>query len=295
MEKLKVDIRYGYQTPFLSVCIEGETTNEPFDNIENWSHLYLYKAALNAMREKGAEVGKDPYYETGYYTSLNKFHDYGNLFGLEFKSEITHSLFRLEFFQNITPSKNKNGGYYDFDKYNKFPYLIKLRLKAAINHLIKTLKPMCDAAVTYTDKPMLNSSEYILNDYFSTERGITSLDEIQARLTPSDLAYNNKDRDRKEIRCGQLKYFYGFNGYLHRGIVYHHCNNMWWVIENDTTLTNIAAFELFDRTDEPIRQVLSPKKKKAKLDEALNEHIQKKNFMRCSSIQREIDKIESSI
>ena len=59
-------------------------------------------------------------------------------------------------------------------------------------------------------------------------------------------SYNNKDRDKKTLYNGQIKYFRDYNGYLYRGQIYHNINNMWWVIVNDTEYTNKADFDLFD-------------------------------------------------
>lgn len=70
---------------------------------------------------------------------------------------------------------------------------------------------------------------------------------------------------------------------------------MWWVIENDITLSNKASFELFDRTDEPIRRVLSADKKLNKLKEERWRQIEAENFLRCNSIQKEIDKLRNQI
>lgn len=294
--KIKVNIRFGYKTPFISVCISGSNPNNPWDKAHNWVHHHLYCVALQTMRKKGAKVGEDPRIKKE-FPILNRFHGYGNWHGLEFKSEIQANNFVLDFFQNITPSENRNGGYYDFDKYKKFPYLIRLRLKVAINSIIAALNPLCDATVTFVDLPE-KSEERVLKDYRESchkRKNISSLADAQSTLSEYDLHSNNKDRDQKEIKCGDLKYFYSYDGYLHRGIVYHHLNNMWWVIENDITLSNKASFELFDRTDEPIRRVLSADKKLNKLKEERGRQIEAENFLRCNSIQKEIDKLRNQI
>lgn len=296
MEKLKVDIRFGYKNPFLSVCLLGSNPNDRFDKAHNWVHHHLYCVALHTMRQKGAEVGKDPRIEKD-APILSRFHGYGNWHGLEFKSEIHMNNFTLEFFQNITPSENHNGGYYDFDKYKKFPYLIRIRLKVAINTLIAALKPLCDATVTFTDFSE-KAEEFILNDYQKSchqRKNISSLADAQSTLSDYDLSQNNNDRDKKKIKCGDLKYFYGYDGYLHRGIVYHNLNNMWWVVENDITFSNVASFYLFDRIDEPIRMVFSSDKKLEKLKAERSRQIKSENFLRCNSIQKEINKLTNML
>lgn len=295
MNKIKVDIRFGYKNPFLSVCLLGNNPNDRWDKVHNWVHHHLYCAALHAMRQKGAEVGKDPRIEKD-ARILSRFHGYGNWHGLEFKSEIHMSNFTLEFFQNVTPSENRNGGYYDFDKYKKFPYLLKIRLKVAIRTLIEVISPLCDATITFTDAPE-NSVEYLLKSYSESchKNSVKTLEDVQASMHDYDLSQNNNDRDKKKIKCGELKYFYDYDGYLHRGIVYHNLNNMWWIIENDTEISNKASFELFDRTDEPIRKVLSTEKKIEKLKTERSRQIRAENFLRCNSIQKEINKLTSQL
>lgn len=295
MDKIKVDIRFGYKNPFLSVCILGENPNIRWDKVHNWVHHHLYCAALHTMRNKGAKVGKDPRIEKD-YPRLNQYHGYGNWHGLEFRSNIHMGEFAFEFFQNVTASENPNGGYFDFDKYKKFPYLMRIRLKVAINAIIAVLKPLCDATITFTDVTD-KAEERILRSYQESchKKYDLSLSDAQLNLTDYDLCQNNKDRDKKEIKCGEFKYFYGCDGYLHRGIVYHNLNNMWWVIENDITLRNKACYEFFDRTNEPIRKFLNPEEKLKKLKSVLKQQIEEENFIRCNLIKKEIDKLKIQI
>lgn len=295
MDKLKVDIRYGYNNPFLSVCIENPKS-ERFCKVKDMEHFNLWCAGKKALRNKGAFVGIDRDIKKN-HTCLNQYRGYGSWERLEFSTEIYQTGLNFEFFQNVTTPENRNGGRYDFDKYKKFPYLLKLRLKVAVQTLIEAISPLCDATITFTDRPVL-SADLVMKDYRQSchkRKNISSLEDAQLTLSDYDLSQNNNDRDRKKIMCGELKYFYSYDGYLHRGIVYHNLNNMWWVIENDITLSNKASFELFDRTNEPIRRVLDGKKKLEKLMAERGRQIQAENFLRCNSIQKEIDKLKTQI
>lgn len=294
MDKLKVDIRYGYNDPFLSVCIETPNI-ERFCKVKEYEHFALWCAGKKALRSKGAFIGIDKTLKMR-YKCLNQYHGYGSWERLEFVTEIYRTGLKFEFFQNVTTPKNRNGGRYDFDKYKKFPYLLKLRLKVAIRTLIEAISPLCDATITFTDSPT-NAVDVMLKDYSGSchKNSIKTLGDVQASMKSYDLSQNNNDRDKKKIMCGELKYFYSHDGYLHRGIVYHNLNNMWWVIENDITLSNKASFELFDRTNEPIRRVLDGKKKLEKLMAERGRQIQAENFLRCNSIQKEIDKLKTQL
>ena len=60
--------------------------------------------------------------------------------------------------------------------------------------------------------------------------------------------YYDADRDGKTLLNGQRKSFPDYKGKIRSGIVYHHINNMWWVIASRFERLNIASFQLFDDT-----------------------------------------------
>lgn len=173
------------------------------------------------------------------YPSLAKTHWEGNKGDLLFKANIYPAGFKLEFYQNINFS-NKSGGYYDFDKFEKMPYLIRLQYIVARNAICSFLEEKC---YTNTAKPefkkAMDEVRYRIQDSWHFEKG-----QEVVGYTPEK--YNNKDRDKKTIYNGQMKYFYGHDGRLRKGIVYHNINNMWWVILNEYEFTNISSFRLFD-------------------------------------------------
>lgn len=294
MDKIKVNIRYGYENPFFSVCIE-KPKRDGFRKVKEMEHFNLWCAGKRALRNKGAYVRIDSEIK-GRSKCLNQYHGYGYWYGLEFVTEIYTTGLNFEFFQNVTVPENKNGGRYDFNKYRKFPYLLKLRLKVAIKHLIKSIAPLCDATITFTDIRG-TSEERILKSYAESCHwaNVKTLEDVAPNMRPYNQGRDSNDRDGKRINCGEVKYFYGYDGYLHRGIVYHNLNNMWWVIENDSVFSNKACFELFDRTDEPIRKVLNKENKLDKLKAELNKQIKAENFIRCNIIKKEIDKLKTQI
>ena len=92
---------------------------------------------------EGFEVRKDP--------EVDKIirNDYwiGKRGDLEFHAEKYPNGFKIEFFQNVV-HENRNGGRYDFDKFQKMPYMIRLQYKKYINQLIRLLKCLVDVEDT---------------------------------------------------------------------------------------------------------------------------------------------------
>jgi hypothetical protein len=88
---------------------------------------------------------------------------------------------------------------------------------------------------------------------------IDSLAEFQGpsyryEIYKDRMGSNAVDRDGKVIKNGQVKYFrHYWSGRLMRGEAIYNINNMWWVVMNETSATNIAAYELFDPTPEDFK------------------------------------------
>jgi hypothetical protein len=43
------------------------------------------------------------------------------------------------------------------------------------------------------------------------------------------------------LRCGEVRYFKDWKGKIRKGRIYHHINNMWWIITSKYKLRNIPA------------------------------------------------------
>jgi hypothetical protein len=219
-------------------------------------HYGLFHRLMNYLKTIGFEVGKDPDIERD-YKCLSKDRSYGiSKDRLEFKAQRYPAGFKVEFFQNIY-HENPHGGFYDFDKYEKMPYLLKQRFTLTA---IKVRQFLLSLNICESQNIECNTAEdTIKKDYVESWHhpqkdmsfDLSSLDG-QTCCEP----YNNRDRDGKTLYNGQIKYFRDYNGYLCKGKVYHNINNMWWVIINDTKRTNIASFNLFD---------LSPSDKRGRL------------------------------
>lgn len=174
---------------------------------------------------------------------------------LKFKAEWHQSIFYIQFYQDIR-HENPNGGYYDFDKLEKMPYLIRKQYELTESKLMDYFTGK-GFPVSYQEN-MMRGKAYIINDYIRSchhpQKAWFRLEEVDGQ-TP-EYAYNAKDRDGKILHNGETKYFRDWSGYLCRGVVYHNINNMWHILLPGGDVRNKACFELFDLTDaEPRRRV----------------------------------------
>ena len=219
-------------------------------------HYPLLHRVLNLMADRGFEVGRDPEIQK-HYSILNKDHWYGKKGHLEFKAHRYPSGFELQFFQNKF-HENPHGGCYDFDKFEKMPYLIKLLFKNEVRY-IKNFLESC--GVVDISSPVYKTAEdKIKSDFVESwhhpQKSIDfNLSDLDGQTCEG--SYNNTDKDKKTIYNGQVKYFRDRKGRLMRGRVYHNINSMWWVILNKLEYWNIANFQLFDLTpDNNIRKLI---------------------------------------
>ena len=214
-----------------------------------YQHYGILYQILNMLKREGFFVEKDQ--EISKIIRKNYFA--GKRKDLEFKAERYPAGFRITFFQNVY-YENKSGGYYDFYKYEKMPYLIKLQYKKymeKIKQMLKTLDPTVEDHTTVIYKLAEDQikARYVSSWWQEQKDMNFSLSDLDG-IHPK---YNSTDRDGKSIKNGDIKYFRDFNGYLRRGRIYHDINNIWNVIVDKYTVDKVACFELFDLSPEDFR------------------------------------------
>lgn len=230
--------------------INNTECNGPDWHKQHFHHCALLHRVFNMLRNEGFEIEKDK----NVPKIIRKSHFVGRRGDLEFYAERYPRGFRIEFFQNVN-FENPNGGRYDFEKFQKMPYLIRLQYIKYMNKIVRIMNQLEDLA---PDQSRLNpklaeewiKSRYVEEWHHEQKNMNFNLTDTDGKEQPS---YNGLDRDKKVLRNGDIKYFRHWNGYLYRGRIYHNINNMWWVIVDKYTVTNIAAFDLFDLGPEDFR------------------------------------------
>lgn len=248
-----------------------------------FQHYGTLHRVFNMLREYGFKICND----IEVHKVIRKDHFVGEKGNLKFKASRYPKGFKIVFYQELV-TENKNGGYYDFDKFQKMPYLIKKQYILVSNKICSFLSGF---AKNKTRPNCLTAEDEIKYDYAESchhpQKSIEfELSELNG--TTCSESYNNTDRDGKTILNGELKYFRDYKGYLNRGIVYHDLNNMWWVILNDTKITRVADFELFDLTDNDLR-------KRVKKDRKPESYVKKKQILSQCSIKELRNEIKRRI
>lgn len=214
-------------------------------------HWENFKDAMRFLGSIGFYVGEDKEVKR-MYPALNDSRRAGRYADLKFKAEWHANAFHIQFYQDVR-HENRNGGFYDFDKLEKMPYLIRKQYELTERKFAAYFEKK-GFLVSYQANKMRGKA-FIINDYIRSchhpQTAWFRLEEVDGQ-TP-EYEYNAKDRDGRILHNGETKYFRDWGGYLCRGVVYHNINNMWWVLLPDGNVRNRACFDLFDLTGEEPR------------------------------------------
>jgi hypothetical protein len=272
---IKLDnVRVSYQVS------KDDTVYGNYDKADKTNpHYKLWYQINNHLKRRGFTVTVDPdIYKN--YRCLSKDRRCGIKNDLEFKTERHEFSFSYEFFQNLN-FENTSGGYYDFDKYQKMPYRLKLTFR---NEMMRMAKYAESIGVTVViEKKLSDIEEIIASNNINTHihGTITCLEDIKGLMKDYDISQNSSDKNKKLITCGDTKCFYDYNNKIAIGQAYHHINNMWWVIVNGKRY-NIASFYLFDQyPGMPKKKPLTQEEQVQRIHTELKKAEAQQDYERC--------------
>lgn len=199
---------------------------------ENFKDLMRFLGSIGFYVSEDKEMKKK-------YPSLNETRRAGGFDDLRFKAEYAPNRFEIEFYQDVF-HENPHGGFYDFDKYEKMPYLIQKRYDWTLEKLLEYFEK-CGYSIEFPENTCKGDA-FIIRDYIRSrhhpQENWFSLKAVDGQTAEHEM--NGTDRDGKILRNGETKYFRDRSGYLLRGKVYHNINNMWWVLLADGQVRNVA-------------------------------------------------------
>lgn len=168
---------------------------------------------------------------------------------------------------NLWDSENNFWEGYD-DRSVKLNYLDSKRIELEIS---KFLKPYPEKEIVKEFKGaefIINNKKESWHSHHKEKLDELGLEGVKFQMSDYDLkSYNSKDKNKKQIECGEEKYFYNGKS-LQKGLVYHNINNMWWILCGGE-VRNKASFELFDYAGQPKRKPLTEEQKINRLEQEL--------------------------
>lgn len=267
-----------------------------YGGITKLPHYKTWIKALTHLKKRGFEIKTCKYHlEQNWAKDLNKVAVKGNV---SFVLECMSSQIKVEYgdIKNLWENENNFWGLSD-RRSQQLTYLEGKKIEVEVNKLLSIFPQ--DIVINHDNSKLTDTEKILKNKKESSHNKDASkldelgLDGVVYQMSDYDFGRNSKDRDEKQLTCGELKYFYDYNKRLKYGRVYHNLNNMWWVLTTDD-YHNEASFELFDYNGESRRKQLTKEQKINRLESELKKYENAKNYIRCISINKQIEKLKST-
>lgn len=276
----------GFKTYDSSLIVHTEKVNRPADpRRRSWGPGFqspdweTFNRLMKVLEARGFSVGRDPHIDK-HYPTLGPQHRAGLVAtphgDLKFEAEASQTGCKIDFYQDVVTDHPRSGKY-DFDRVAKMPYLIRKKFEGAIaactEHLrtrgfidtdrARTATPgrpigdrlsVCDGA-RFDDSGEVSAAAlaYFNSTWdgeYERKRGVHRFERgPDGWPTAREIGGygRNHDRDKHEIRHGEIRYCRDLKGWLRRGRVFGGINGQWMVVygPGQRDFTHASSFELF--------------------------------------------------
>lgn len=279
-----------------SIFIRFEERGGQFDAISKYPHYKQWLKVLNYLKRRGFEIETPKYFLEQNWAKSSHKTAIKSSNGVAFCLECMNWQIKIEFGHSKNIWKDWGCNFWSLtdDRSEQLSYL---ESKAVENEVTKLLSFL---GVNYKNHDIERTAEEkIIQDKKESchSREISKLNELGLegvvyQMSDYDHSQNSKDAKGKKVNCGEEKYYYD-KKVLKKGKVYHQLNNRWFVISGGE-LDYVSSWELFDYNGEPRRKELTKEQKINRLESELKRFESHKNYIRCISINKQIDKLKAS-
>jgi hypothetical protein len=279
------------------------------EHVDEASFRSVYQAVVAHFRSRGFRTIEDPYIRK-HFSCIARYHHVAKKGLLEAHMNMSGRHIEIEFFQSVIV-ENRNGGRYDFEKFEKMPYLVKKQFILEAGKLL-------DALVACFGYKWGEKIAYSAGYGASAERvikvvrglspsqeplqhfnGLWGTDRFKRDETGWPIAKEydhgyNKDREGVSLRNGMYRYYRDRSGRLRRGVIYTNMNSMWQLIYGPgwKDSTWVSSRELFTlQPGDPRRRHFPECKRREFLERELKSAVQEQRFEQAA-ILRDLLKIQ---
>jgi len=77
--------------------------------------------------------------------------------------------------------------------------------------------------------------------------GIKTIEAMEFYMEEYDKTENSKNANGEILKCGERRRCKDLNGVIRSGRIYHHINNMWWVITSKYDYYNVPSYNIMEK------------------------------------------------
>ncbi|MBB2148800.1 hypothetical protein [Pedobacter gandavensis] len=259
------------------------------------AHHYSYWIrTIKFLRSRGWKITENPSYKQ-HYAILSQYHKLGSKGDVRCLMEITGRGVEVKFGNVVNLWTGHAQSFWDQtdSRHAKLTYLQYKSVELEKRRVIEFFMSLGGKLEgNEWDIPpverILNTLR--INKHFHGE--INCLDDIKVDMDNRPerfYSYNNKDRNGKMVKCGEIKYFYPYPHYrLSSGEVWHTSNSSWCVLHGNG-ISYVQSSDLFDFNPTLRRR----QKKEVNLLQVLNLHVKHGDFLQAHKIQLLIKRREA--
>lgn len=199
--------------------------------------------------------------------------------------EISGRCIKLEMWQDITPSENRNGGRYDFNKEDRMPYVLRLEMERTRRRIRDYL---CNVFARYAfnkPKPKLGfngvtAMEYAAHDRRDSCHYVTALD--RARISNSG---EDKSADGYQLENGTPVYAINYEGRVITGIAFYSLNGNWQIVAGRYGLTYVWHNQIYVKCPGNVRVKRNADRRRKRLEAELAKAVKAMQFERAAQLR----------
>jgi hypothetical protein len=199
--------------------------------------------------------------------------------------DISGRCIKFEMWQDVTPSKNSNGGRYDFDKEPRMPYLLRVEMERTRRRIRDYL---CNVFTDYAfeeSKPKLGFNgvtaiEYAARDRRDSCHYVPELD--RARISNSD---DDRSADGFQLENGTPVYAIKRDGRVISGIAFYSLNGNWQIVTGRYDLDYVWHNQVYVKSPGNVRMKRNADRRRKRLEDEMARAVKAMRFERAAQLR----------
>jgi len=240
----------------------------------------IFQKLITHLRKRGWTVSPDPSV-VKHYKCISPDHKVACKGAVRAHLETAGRFCKIKFWSDAARRNNPNGPRYDFDKFDRMPYLDQKRFLLERQKIIDWLTGECRATIT---RPVNRKSHRAALDYIAAQYAESWHSDRDLGRPVCTCASNARSADGGAVTHGCTVWFRGHDGRWRRGQALYNINNMWWVVENRFSWRNLACFELHVEQPADLREKRDDRSRRRALERELKRALQASNYARADVV-----------
>lgn len=204
---------------------------------------------------------------------------------LKAELETSGRCIKLEMWQDVTPSENRNGGRYDFNKEDRMPYVLRLEMERTRRRIRDYL---CNVFAGYAfkeSKPKLGFNGVTALEHAARARResghyVPALD--RARISNGG---GDRSADGYQLENGTPVYAISYEGRVITGIAFYSLNGNWQIVTGRYGLTYVWHSQIYVKCPGNVRMKRNADQRRKRLEAELAKAVKSMQFERAAQLR----------